>query len=135
MFQQFNAPTLQYSNTPFSRRDISRPRQTTQAQFGDALSEPAEFRGEITIQLADAERIVEVCEFAKKELGFDFSWTSAASITTAKTPAGRSFYHLRRLADSCELRIKTSVSEEQSELPTIIGVWRTADCTSAKSTT
>ena len=42
------------------------------AKFGDLLSEPAEFRGEITLQLADAERIAEVCEFAKKELGFDY---------------------------------------------------------------
>ena len=42
------------------------------AQFGDLLSEPTEFRGEITLNVADAERIVEICAFAKKELGFDY---------------------------------------------------------------
>ena len=40
------------------------------AQFGDLLSEPAEFRGEVTLLVADAERITEVCEFAKNSLGF-----------------------------------------------------------------
>jgi NADH-quinone oxidoreductase subunit C len=108
------------------------------AKFGDVLSEPAEFRGEITIQLADAERIAEVCEFAKKELGFDYlvDITSIDNSDTSRARAERCYgedprwavvYHLRRLADSCEMRLKTGVSEEKSELPTIIGVWRTAN--------
>ena len=41
------------------------------AKFGDLLSTPAEFHGEITLKLADAERIAEVCEFAKRSLAFD----------------------------------------------------------------
>ena len=40
-------------------------------KFGELLSGPTEFRGELTLTVADAERIVEVCAFAKKELGFD----------------------------------------------------------------
>jgi len=46
--------------------------QKLKTQFGDLLSEPAEFRGEITLRLADAERITPVCAWAKKELGFDY---------------------------------------------------------------
>ena len=38
-------------------------------QFADLLSPPADFRGELTLLLNDAERITEVCLFAKKELG------------------------------------------------------------------
>lgn len=41
------------------------------AKFDDIIAEPVEFRGEFTLKLADAERIVEVCALAKKELGFD----------------------------------------------------------------
>ena len=41
-------------------------------KFGELLSAPAEFRGEITLNVTDAERIVEICAYAKKELGFDF---------------------------------------------------------------
>ena len=46
--------------------------QKLKAQFGEILSEPAEFRGELTVKVADAEKIAEVCAFAKKELGFDY---------------------------------------------------------------
>src|SRR5262249_37195872 len=36
-------------------------------------------------------------------------------------------YHVRGLAGRFELRLKTDVSEEKSELPTVTTVWRTAD--------
>ena len=97
------------------------------AKFGDVLSEPAEFRGEIIVQLANAEQIAEVCEFAKKELGFDYLVDISSLDNYGEDPRWTLVYHLRRLADSCELRLKTGVSEEKSELPTIIGVWRTAN--------
>jgi NADH-quinone oxidoreductase subunit C len=41
-------------------------------KFGELLSAPTEFRGELTLSVVDAERMVEVCKFAKLELGFDF---------------------------------------------------------------
>src|SRR5271170_2015980 len=46
--------------------------QQLKTRFGDLISEPAEFRGEITVQLSDADCIAEICDFAKKQLGFDF---------------------------------------------------------------
>ncbi|HTV76556.1 MAG TPA: hypothetical protein VMD57_06100, partial [Candidatus Baltobacteraceae bacterium] len=46
--------------------------QKLKAKFGDLVSEPAEFRGEIMVKVADAEQIVAVCEFARKQLGFDY---------------------------------------------------------------
>ena len=45
--------------------------QKIKAKFGDLISEPTEFRGEITVKLADAEQITAVCEFVKKQLGFN----------------------------------------------------------------
>ena len=36
-------------------------------------------------------------------------------------------YHLYGYGHHCHLRLKTDVSEEISELPTVTGVWRTAD--------
>jgi NADH-quinone oxidoreductase subunit C len=41
-------------------------------KFGDLISEPTEFRGEITVKVGDAEQIVAVCEFCKQQLGFDY---------------------------------------------------------------
>ena len=97
------------------------------AKFGDLLSEPAEFRGEISLTLADAERIVEVCAFAKKELGFDFLVDISSVDNYGDDPRWLIVYELYGIAHRCYLRLKTSVSEEKSELPTITGVWRTAD--------
>ena len=46
--------------------------QKLQEKFGELISAPKEFRGEITVTISDAEKIVDVCAFAKKELGFDY---------------------------------------------------------------
>ena len=96
-------------------------------KFGDLISEPTEFRGEITVILADAEQIVEVCAFAKKELGFDYLVDLSSVDNYGDDPRWTLVYELYGMAHLCHLRIKTSVSEEKSEAPTISAVWRTAD--------
>jgi NADH-quinone oxidoreductase subunit C len=98
-----------------------------QAQFGDQLSEPAEFRGEISLRLADAERIPAVCAFSKKELGFDFLVDVSGVDNYGDDPRWTLVYHLYGIAHRCYLRLSVRVSEEKSELPTITGVWRTAE--------
>jgi NADH-quinone oxidoreductase subunit C len=97
------------------------------AQFGDLLSEPAEFRGEITLVVADAERITEVCEFAKKSLGFNMLLDITGIDNYGEDPRWTVVYELYHMEQKTHLRLKTSVSEEKSELPTICTVWRTAD--------
>ncbi len=97
------------------------------AKFGDLLSEPAEFRGEVAMTLADAERIVEVCAFAKQELSFDFLVDISSVDDYGDDPRWLIVYELYGIAHRCYLRLKTSVSEEKSELPTVTGVWRTAE--------
>jgi NADH-quinone oxidoreductase subunit C len=101
--------------------------QKIKAKFGDLISEPMEFRGEITIKLSDAERIVEVCEFARKELGFNYLVDISSLDNYGDDPRWTVVYHLRGLAHGGELRLKTGVSEEKSELPSVTGVWRTAN--------
>jgi len=97
------------------------------AQFGDAISAPTESRGEITIVLKDAERIVEVCEHAKKSLGFDYLVDISSIDNYGEDPRWTIVYHLYGYGNRAHLRLKTHVSEEKSELPTVTGVWRTAD--------
>src|SRR5579859_5923411 len=96
-------------------------------RFGDLLTDPVEFRKEITLQVADAQRIAEVCSVAKKDLGFDYL-TDITSIDNYGTdPRFTLVYHLYGYGHHCSLRLKTDVSEEKSEAPTVTGVWRTAD--------
>jgi len=97
------------------------------AKFGDLISEPTEFRGEITLKLADAEKIFDVCQFAKRSLGFDYLVDICSVDNYGEDPRWTVIYHLRGVTNGQDLRIKTDVSEEKSELPSVLPVWRTAN--------
>jgi NADH-quinone oxidoreductase subunit C len=97
------------------------------ARFGDVLSEPSEFRGEVTLKAADAERVAEVCEFAKKALGFNLLLDISSIDNYGEDPRWTIVYELYHMEQKAHLRLKTGVSEEKSELPTVTTVWRTAD--------
>jgi len=97
------------------------------AKFGDIVSEPAEFRGEITLKISDAEKIFDVCNFAKPQLGFDYLVDISSVDNYGEDPRWTVIYHLRSVASGEELRLKTDVSEEKSELPSVLPVWRTAN--------
>jgi NADH-quinone oxidoreductase subunit C len=101
--------------------------QQLKARFGDLLSEPVEFRKEITLKVADVERMPEVCAFAKKELGFDYLTDISSLDNYGDDPRFTLVYHLYGYGHRCYLRLKADVSEEKSELPTVTGIWRTAD--------
>src|SRR5687767_10116134 len=96
-------------------------------KFGEVISAPAEFRGEVTVVVSDAERIAEVCAFAKKELGFDYLVDLSTVDNYGDDPRFTAVYELYGYSHRQHLRIKTSFSEESSELPTVTNVWRTAD--------
>ena len=97
------------------------------AKFGDLVSEPVEFRGEITLKMTDVDRIAEVCEFAKKDLGFDYLVDITSIDNYGDDPRYTLIYHLYGYGHLRYLRLKTDVGEEKGEAPTVIGVWRTAD--------
>jgi NADH-quinone oxidoreductase subunit C len=97
------------------------------ARFGDLLSAPVEFRGEVTLTMQDHERIQEVCAYAKKELGFDYLVDISSVDNYGDDPRFSIVYELYGYGHRCHLRLKTNVGEEKSELPTVTTVWRTAD--------
>jgi NADH-quinone oxidoreductase subunit C len=97
------------------------------AKFGDIVAEPVEFRGEISLTISDAEKIFDVCSFAKKQLGFDYLVDISSVDNYGEDPRWTVVYHLRSVASGQELRLKTDVSEEKSELPSVLPVWRTAN--------
>jgi NADH-quinone oxidoreductase subunit C len=96
------------------------------AKFGDLVAEPTEFRSEITLIIADAEKIFEVCHFAK-QIGFDYLVDITSVDNYGQDPRWTVVYHLRSIVDGKEIRLKTEVSEEKSELPSVLPVWRTAN--------
>jgi NADH-quinone oxidoreductase subunit C len=101
--------------------------QTLAAKFEGQISGPVEFRGEITLKLADAERIADVCAFAKLELGFNYLIDISSVDNYGEDPRFTVVYELYNMTERAHLRLKTDVSEEKSELPTVTRVWRTAN--------
>ena len=100
--------------------------QKIKARFGDLISEPAEFRGEITLKIADAEKIADVCRYARNDLDFNYLVDISSVDNYGDDPRWTVVYHLRGLTHGAELRLKIDVSEEKSELPTVTAVWKTA---------
>jgi len=101
--------------------------QQLRDKFPELLSAPAEFRGEVTLTVADSERIADVCRYAKAELGFDLLLDLSSVDNYGDDPRWTVVYELYGVAHACHLRLKTNVGEEKSELPTVSTVWRTAD--------
>lgn len=97
------------------------------ARFGELVSEPVEAHGEVTVRLADPDRVPDVALFARDELGFDFLLDVTSLDNYGDDPRWTVVYELYGLAHRCHLRLKTDVSEAVSELPTVSAVWRTAD--------
>jgi NADH-quinone oxidoreductase subunit C len=96
------------------------------AKFGDLVSEPTEFRGEITLKIADAEKVFEVCAFAKS-IGLNYLVDISSLDNYGEDPRWTVVYHLRAIVNGSEICLKTDVSEEKSELPSVLPVWRTAN--------
>lgn len=96
-------------------------------EFPDCVGEPAEFRGETTVEVGAAGRIEEVCRFARDTLGFDVLLDLTSVDQQDAEFRWLVVYELLRLESGEHLRIKVQVSEESSELPSVVGVWVTAN--------
>jgi NADH-quinone oxidoreductase subunit C len=97
------------------------------AKFGDIIAEPTEFRGEISLKISDPEQIFEVCNFAKRQLGFNYLVDISSVDNYGEDPRWTVIYHLRAIGNGDEIRLKTDANEEKSELPSVFGVWRTSN--------
>jgi NADH-quinone oxidoreductase subunit C len=97
------------------------------SRFGEHLVGPVEFRGEATLTLPDAERIEEVCRWAKHEGGCNLLLDITGIDNYGEDPRWTIVYELYGIEHGAHVRLKTSVSEEKSELPTVSSVWRGAD--------
>ncbi len=85
-----------------------------------------EFRGETTL-LIDAANIVEIARLCKEELGFTYLLDISSVDNFGSEPRFEMVYELYRFEGGEHLRLKFSVSEDALEVPTVSGIWRTAD--------
>ena len=101
--------------------------QQIKDKFGNLISETVEFRGEFTLNLTNADKIIEVCEFAKHKLNFNYLIDISTLDHYGDDPRFSVVYELYGIKHRQHLRLKTTVSEEQCEVPSVCKVWRTAE--------
>ncbi len=101
--------------------------QQLRGAFPETILAPTEFRGEITLVVQDAGRIADICLYARDTLAFDLLLDLSSVDQYGDDPRWLVVYELLGLAHGHHLRLKTSISEEKGELPTVSGVWPTAD--------
>ena len=98
-----------------------------QAHFGELVGTPVEFRGEVTVVVSEVRRVSEVCGYARDALDCDLLLDISSVDNYGEDPRWTVVYELYSLKHRAHLRLKTCVSEEQSELPTVTGIWPAAD--------
>jgi NADH-quinone oxidoreductase subunit C len=97
-------------------------------KYTDAVLEANEFRSELTI-IISKEHIVEVCRFLKEdeELAFDLlADLCGIDMNTQENRFGV-IYNLYSLRNKHRIRLKTFTEEENPKVPTVTGVWGTAN--------
>ncbi len=96
------------------------------AQFAAAIGEPSEFRGEVTVSVT-REQIAPVCQFLKKECGFDMLTDLAGVDNYGEDPRYEVDYLLYSFTHRCWLRLKITVPEDDLVVDSVTAVWRGAD--------
>jgi len=98
------------------------------AQFSDAILESNEFRDELTV-VVPKERIAEVCRFLKFDAELRYDLLADLCGIDMYTPVKRFgvLYNLYSLKNKHRFRVKTFAEEDDPKVPTVTGVWATAN--------
>ena len=98
------------------------------ARFGEQNLQISEFRNELTI-VVPKDRIVEICRFLKEdpELKFDLLADLCGIDMNTQEQRFGVIYNLFSLTNKIRLRLKTFTGEDDPKVPTVTGVWGTAN--------
>jgi len=98
------------------------------AKFPNSIAEEAEFRGELTV-VVPHEQIVEICHFLKEDDELQFNLLADLCGIDMYTPTKRFgvVYNLYSFKNKYRMRIKIFVEEASPRVPTVTGVWGTAN--------
>jgi len=98
------------------------------AKFLGTKLEANEFRSELTVVIPK-EKIVEVCKFLKDDHELCFNLLADLCGIDMNTSVNRFgvIYNLYSFTNKYRIRLKVFVEEEHPKLPTVTGVWGTAN--------
>ena len=85
-----------------------------------------DFRGEVTLEVP-LDQIVTACRLAKEQFGFNFLTDISSVDNFGEEPRFEVVYELYSLESKLHLRLKTRVSEDHLEVPSLVPIWPTAN--------
>ena len=100
-----------------------------QQNHPDWITEIIEAYGEVTA-VVPRDHIVEVCSYLKTSVDGQFNFLSdicGADRGVEEEPRFEVNYHLFSISKHHRVRLKVLLNEEDSHVPTVTGVWRTAN--------
>jgi NADH-quinone oxidoreductase subunit C len=96
------------------------------SKFGDDVLKETEFRGEHTL-LINLGAVGPVLSYCKDELNYDYLIDISSVDHMGEEPRFEMVYELYSLDTHEHLRIKSRVSEDNLQVPTVTHLWATAD--------
>ncbi len=85
-----------------------------------------EFRGESTLTV-EGDKIAEICRFCREQLGFNYLLDLSGVDHFGEDPRFEVVYELYQMEQGEWLRLKVGVSEDHLEVPSVSGIWETAN--------
>jgi len=95
-------------------------------RFSKQILTRNEFRGEVTFEIP-LDSLLEVCQGCRDEFGFDYLIDISSVDYLGDEPRFEMVYELYGLASQVHLRLKCKVSEDSLEVPSVVGIWATAN--------
>lgn len=106
------------------RRDLA---NQLLVEFASLVVDPVEVLGEVTLRVTSPASFSDVCTFARQRLGFDMLLDITSIDNLGVEPRWMLVYELYSLRHRCHLRLKTQLSGDQPEMPTVSHVWAAAN--------
>jgi NADH-quinone oxidoreductase subunit C len=107
--------------------DNATVRERVQQQFGSAVLEASEWRGDLALRITP-EALLEIAAFLRNHP--DLQYIFLSSITgvdyLSREPRFEVVYHLRSLAFQHLLTLKVGAPEEHPHVPSLVPLWPTA---------
>jgi NADH-quinone oxidoreductase subunit C len=129
--EQNQDATVQHTESQLTPANASSAAIVTalRGMHAEWVGEVIEAFGEVTV-IVPREQIAQVCSFLKIASGFDFNMLAdicGADRGPEEEPRFEVNYHLFSTTKFHRLRLKVLLNEEDTNVPTVTGVWRTAN--------
>ena len=96
-------------------------------EFPNLLVTLPEFREETTLKLIDKNRIIDLAKYLKTHSAFDYLVDISSVDNFGQEPRYEVVYEFYSYKHGFHLRVKTEVSEEDLQIPTLTSVYQTAN--------